>query len=318
MQSLIHINGGYTMIKFNSRKLSNEDAYSKVTKKITDSLEKGVIPWKQPWSNAGLLPMNISSQKTYKGSNILLGFVNCSTPFWGTFKQIKDLGGYVKKGEESNIITYAETRYKHKKTGKYLPKGKYPKSKVSEKYEIIPIIKYYNVFNLDQTDGIPEDKIPEIVKKHFDPIEKAEQFLKSANIPEIKESKNLDLSCGRVRAFYLRNKDYIQVPTKDLYNLPEDYYSTVFHEMIHATGAPCRLKREIDGKFGDEKYSKEELIAEIGSAYLCGICGIGQATIENTTGYIQGWLKKLNDDNKLIIQAASKAQEAVEYILDGF
>ncbi len=305
------------MKKFKSSKLKNDDVYAKVTKKITDTLEKGIIPWKQPWKNAGLLPKNILSQKNYNGSNIMLGFLPYSTPFWGTFKQVKDLGGYVKKGEESNIITYKYIRYKNNESGKYLPKGEKPQLEDSLEYDLIPILNYYNVFNIEQTEGIPTANIPEIVKEHFDPIEKAEKYLKSFNIPEIKESKNIDLFSGRVKAFYNKREDYIQVPTKDLFESPEEYYNVVFHEMIHSTGAPERLDRELGDKSNDEKHSKEELIAEIGSSYLCGLCGIFQATSENSTGYIQGWLNQLNDNKRLIVQAAAKAQEAVEYILNG-
>lgn len=304
---------------YTKKMLTNDDVYAKITDRIINMLEAGEIPWRKPWSNAGVLPMNLISKKQYRGGNcFLLAFSSYTSPFWATFNQIKKLGGYVKKDEKATCIVYGETFYKNKMTGKYLPKGKIPSLSEIGDYDEIPVLKMYSLFNLEQTEGIAADKIPKIDQPSFDPIDKAEQMLSNnSNIAPIQYSKIIDPSKGRIRAFYRPSEDFIQLPTRDLFDAPEEFYCTAFHEMVHSTGHPNRLNREMQGVFGDEEYGKEELIAEFGAAYLCALCGIEQPTLENSAAYIQNWLQALKNDKKLILQAGAKAQQAANYISTG-
>jgi len=275
-----------------------KDIYEMITNKIIKSLEKGVIPWHKPWSSSYLLPENFLTKKKYNGINILLlwdsGF-NCK--YWLGFKQIENLGGKVKKGEKGTFIVYYSTFMKKEEID----------GVITEKN--IPYIKYHYVWNLEQTEGIKYEK-KEIKKIDFIPIEKAEKILlKMKNKPGIMHKGN--------RAYYNYNNDFICLPAKETFKSTDSYYSVLFHELTHSTMAIKRLNRESarDNHFGNVEYSKEELLAEIGSCFLCSESAI-KKTFDNSISYISNWLEALKKDKKMILYAASGASKAVNYILD--
>lgn len=266
------------------------DVYEMVTNRIIEELEKGVIPWRMPWVNASAV--NWLTQKPYRGINSML----LAPGEYATFKQISEAGGKVKKGEQGHIVVF----WKWLET----------KNEETEEIESIPFLKYYKVFNvLTQAEGIETKR--NVSTFEHDPIEGAEAIYKNfMNAPTY--------SFNSGKATYTPSMDHINVPPmKDFPNVHE-YYSTLFHEMVHSTGSKNRLARPGVTRsvvaFGDEVYSKEELIAEVGAAMLCSVAGIDNHTIENSASYLQSWLRALKEDKKLIVQASAQAQKAADYI----
>lgn len=278
----------------------SKKVYEIVTEKIIKGIKEGKLTWNRTWTG-GKLPKNFKTKKRYKGINILLlMFEGFSCPYWLTFKQVNELGGKVKKGARSSIIVY--WKILEKDNGR---KDKHGKTKLDK----IPFLRYYRVFNLEQTEGIEWEQDTPL--KEFTPIEQAEAIIKGyESIPEVKHIKQ--------KAYYSHQLDYINMPKKETFNTEQNYYSTLFHELVHSTGHETRLKR--DGViectfFGSTLYSQEELVAEIGASFLCALTGIQDKTFKNSIAYIQGWLEKLENNPKLILWASARAQKAVDYIL---
>ncbi|QDT37680.1 ArdC family protein [Stratiformator vulcanicus] len=276
------------------------DVYQLITDRIIELLEQGTVPWHKPWRSAEHAPQNLISRKAYRGINaFLLGCLGYESPYWLTFKQAKQLGGVVRKGEKSVPVVF----------WKWLEK----RDPQTDEIERLPLLKYYRVFHVTQCD-LPGAKVPvveEPEEAEFEPILACEQVVENMpNAPKIE--------IGGGRACYAPKADVIKMPKCEVFETAEDYYATLFHELTHATGHTTRLDR--DGvrelsPFGSASYSKEELVAEVGAAFLCGHCGIDTATIENTAAYVDGWLKKLRGDKKLVVQAAAQAQKAADYVL---
>jgi antirestriction protein ArdC len=273
----------------------SEKVYQLITDRIIKTLEAGTIPWRKPWSGSSG-SMNLISKKEYRGVNRFL--TDCapfSSKYWLTFKQAKQLGGQVKKGSKSTPVIYWNMIKKQdSKTGKE---------------KTIPFLRYYNVFNVEQTTvEAPEESGPTI---DFQPIEKAESIVQGyKDSPEIEFKEQA--------AFYRPANDSINMPKPETFTSPEEYYSTLFHEMTHSTGHESRLKREGITNlnfFGSHSYSKEELVAEMGAAFLCSECKIEQKILDNSAAYIQSWLRKLRNDNKLLISASGQAEKAAKHIL---
>lgn len=275
------------------------NTYQLITDEIIKKLEQGKIPWKRSFNGVELPPRNFKSKKMYKGINLLmLGMSGYKSPYWLTFNQAKDMGGQVTKGSKATRILFAKMmNYKDK----------------DDKDQMRPIYKYSSVFNLDVIDGIdcPVSNLEPEQQREVQYIENCEAVLsvmKEKNkIPPIKYH---DL----FRAYYSPGEDIIRTCEIQDYISDEEYYSTLFHEIIHSTGHNSRLKRDMTGGKQSKAYAKEELIAEIGSCFICGMTGIKTAIIDNATAYIQSWLGALKDDPTLIVQAASRAQKAVEYL----
>lgn len=276
------------------------DIYEMVTNLIVDRLEAGVVPWQMPWkSNAGM-PRNLVTKKPYRGFNFwyLLSF-GFERPYFLTFNQVKELGGTVKKGAKSFQIVFW-------KMLDHLD--------ADQKLKKVPMLRYYRVFHIDQVEGIPENKLPDCSDHdhEFDPIAACDRLVENwTNVPVIET--------GKCHACYYPFADKVEMPSPRNFFQDEHYYSVLFHELVHSTGHRKRLDRHSrfpDHKFGSRDYSQEELVAEMGAAYLCGLCGIENSTIDNSAAYIQSWLKVLKSDNKFILQAASYAQRAVNYILE--
>jgi antirestriction protein ArdC len=282
------------------------NVYSMVNQRIMELLENGTIPWRKPWNVKAGMPKNLVSKREYHGVNaFLLGCQQYGSPWWLTFKQAVEKGGHVKKGSKSSLVVF----------WKWIDrKGAVDSEDVDASDSDtgkIPMLRYYNVFNLDQCEGIPEPPTQEI-HNIFTPIERAEQIVAGMPLrPEILHGGN--------KAAYSPTFDRIKMPQKHNFNTPEEYYCTLFHELSHSTGSEKRLARkslmEVTG-FGSHEYSKEELVAEMSSAFLCAMSGIEQKTIENSASYIASWLKALKDDKKMLVMAAAQGQKAADYILN--
>ncbi len=278
------------------------DVYQIITDRIVQQLENGVVPWHKPWkAGAHGWPKNLVSKREYRGVNVfLLSCTDYELPYWVSYKQSKQLGGHVSKGEKSTLVVFWKWYDRED-----LESGKAVK---------IPVLRYYNVFNVAQCDGL-ESKLPPVddePSEPFKPIDACERI-----VSEMPQAPSLNH--GMIGAFYRHSDDSVNMPPCDRFEKPQAYYSTLFHELTHATGHEKRLKRPgivEPSRFGSGTYSKEELVAEMGAAFLCGHAGIDNATIDSSASYIDGWLKRLKDDKRLVVHAAANAQKAADFILD--
>lgn len=276
-----------------------KDVYEMVTDRIIEQLEQGVIPWQKPWGGVIDGAYNRISKKPYSLLNQML--LQHSGEY-ATFKQWSELGGHIRKGEKSEIVVFWKLQpYEDENAdGEKIIKQ-------------IPLLRYYNVFHVSQVDGV-EPK--ELDLNEFEPIEEAERIKTEYMTQE--HLKILEKLTDK--AFYSPAFDYIQVPCKEQYQNVEEFYSTLFHEMVHSTGHKTRLDRletGVNTHFGTESYSKEELVAEIGSASIMNLLGIEtKKSFRNSSAYIQNWLQVLRGDKKFIISASSKAEKAVKYIMN--
>lgn len=294
--------------------------YQIITDKIIEQLEAGRIPWERPWNAPELKPRNGKTGRPYSGINlILLGSAGFASPLWFTYEQAKKCGGNVKKGESSSQVTYWNVYYTDKETGDKLSKSKAKKWKrdpaKKERVKTNFVLRYYKVFNLEQCEGLDPDKIEtveEIDREEIEPVDAAQAIVDGyPNAPTFRTQGD--------RAYYNPAKDLINMPPSGAFKSAEHYHKVQFHEMIHSTGHASRLGRLEEAgpaPFGSKVYSKEELTAEMGAAFLAAEAGISESTIENSAAYIQGWLKKLNDDPKMVVYAAARADKAAAYILD--
>ena len=283
------------------------DSYQIITDAIIARLEEGKIPWQKPWSgvNSPDSPRNLLSKKPYSGMNhFILASSGYDSPYWCTYKQAKQKGGCVRKGEKATPVIYWNMIQVD--SHKVDAKGKKVK-------KTIPLLKHYFIFNVDQCDDVKVPTTEETVEEigEFNPIERAEEIVAGyETCPRLQSTSQ--------RAYYSPSSDYINMPQKESFKGEEEYYATLFHEMGHSTGHGTRLNREgvvnFD-HFGSHQYSKEELVAEFTSCYLCGESNILPNIQDNSVAYIQSWSKALKDDKKLIIGACSKATRAADYIL---
>lgn len=280
--------------------MSNIAVYERVTDRIISLLESGVIPWHMPWICGKAI--NYVTRKPYRGVNTWL---LSKEGEYLTFNQIQNLGGRIKKGSKAYTVVYS------KRVTKYVSGAEEVTDESSEGKTVKRyfLLRYYTVFHLDDVEGIPT----KLEQYDHNPIEEAEKIMQGY------KTKPLIVNDNPGEAFYSPSKDFINMPPMDGFPTLEEYYSVLYHESIHSTGHASRLGRFVGGAaaaaFGSEKYSKEELIAEMGSAMLCGVAGIDNLTIKNSAAYIQSWLKVLKDDKKFVVQAASAAQKAADYIL---
>ena len=281
----------------------NNKTYDIINNKILELLEGGIIPWVKGWNSSTSMPKNLVSKKEYKGVNVFLLACNeFSSPWYLTYNQCATLGGHVLKGSKSTPVIF----------WKMFDKSTKDQDEDTTSNGKSFILKYYSVFNLEQTEGITAIPPTTEVINPFSPIEQAEQIIEGMPLkPEIKY--------GGGRAYYSPSLDYCQIPSKTAFNSPEEYYSTMFHELAHSSGHANRLGRKTilePSYFGSHEYSKEELVAECCSAFISGHCGIEHKTLENSAAYIQGWLKALKNDKTLLVHAASQGQKAADYILN--
>jgi antirestriction protein ArdC len=269
----------------------NKDIYQTITDQIIAALEQGAAPWVRPWSTAGL-PRNAVSGREYSGINtILLAMSPYGSPLWLTYKQAKAAGGQVRKGERGTGIVLFKPFNLTDVNNPIAPE------------KSIPLLRSFTVFNVQQIDNLPE-KFILVNKPQLDSFaynEEAEMYLGKANIEH-----------GKNKACFIPSADVIYMPSKFDFKSESDYYATGLHELTHWTGHKSRLARDFSGRFGDGAYAFEELIAELGAAFLCGHCGIdGQLQHAN---YIQSWLKVLKSDKRAIFKAAAAARKASEFV----
>jgi len=297
------------------------DARQETVDQIIAALEAGVVPWHKDWHNVeGDMPTSLSTYKQYGGTNVLVLWLTAlskgyTSKWWGTYRQIKERGGQVRFGEKGVTINRTITGafqvkddngnvVTNEETGEAETKG-------------YRTLRQFTVFNQEQADWAEDAKLPQVdaPAEDVDPIEAAEALVTDylASGPSLGWSGN--------QAFYRPAADHVQMPARNQFETPAGLYSTLYHELTHSTGHESRearegIKKGTFGAFGDAVYSFEELVAEIGSAFLCGHAGIPQeAHLDNSAAYIGHWLKALKEDKGLIFEAANLAGKAVDRIL---
>ncbi len=285
-------------------------SYDVVTERIISLIEKGACPWRMPWSQSGLVAQaNANSKACYRGINQILTMMtsySCGYEYnmWLTYKQAKELGGQVRKGEKGCPIV----RF-----------GKFEVEQDDVKKELA-FLRHFTVFNLAQIDDLPEElyesaKVSREERTEFERIEKCEEIVSGwSEGPEIIHGGN--------RACYSPNQDIVKMPPQAAFDTDEAYYATLFHELGHATGHVDRLARKAFRDknfkgFGSYEYGAEELVAEFTSAFVCSAAGIDNDDLSNqTAGYLDNWVKAIKADPKLLVVAAGQAQKAADMILD--
>ena len=284
------------------------DVYTRVTNKILADLEQGVRPWAKPWSGehaAGRItrPLRGNGQP-YRGVNILLLWASAlaqgfACPVWMTYKQAQELGANVRKGERGSLVVYANTFTKteaNEQTGE-------------DEEKQIPFMKGYTVFNVEQIEGLPAhftatpEPAPETIEQRD---ERIERFFRNTGAT---------IRHGGNRAFFNITADFVQMPPFPAFVDAASYYATLGHEMTHWTRHPSRLDRDLGRKkWGDEGYAREELVAELGSAFLCADLGITPEVRDDHAAYIGSWLEALKDDKRFIFSAVAHAQRALDWL----
>jgi antirestriction protein ArdC len=283
-----------------------KDVYSRVTDRIIADLEQGVRPWVKPWNAehlAGRITRPLRHNGTpYRGINVVMLWMAAvaqgyACPIWMTFRQAKELGGFVRKGETGALVVYANT---------FTTTETDEDGEESERE--IPYLKGYTVFNCEQIEGLPAHYFAraEASARPLERIAEAEDFFAHTGA---------DIRHGGDRAYYAIQPDYIQMPPAETFRDAESYAATLAHELTHWTRHPTRLDRDLGRKrWGDEGYAREELVAEIGAAFLCADLGITPEVREDHAAYLASWLEVLKDDKRAVFQAAALAQKAVDYL----
>ena len=280
----------------------SKNVYEMVTERIIEELEKGRIPWQRPWTGVRSGAYNRISKKPYSLLNqMLLG----KSGEWASFKQWTELGGHIRKGEKSSFVTF----WKVQEIEEIKEDG-------TKEIKQIPLLRYYNVFHISQVEGV--EPLDMETLNTTEPIETAEKIFKDY---VTREGIRVEQTASN-EAYYSPTFDLIHLPLIEQFTRAEEYYSTAFHEATHSTMKENRCNRQEDRKgklvaFGSEEYSKEELVAEIGSANILNLLGIEtDHSFQNSTAYIQSWIKALRNDVKMIVSASSKAEKATKYILN--
>ena len=289
--------------------------YEIVTNKIITFIENSVSPWRKTWSSYGPA-RNYVSGRLYTGINyILMNNTGYHIPYFMTLNQVKELGGKIKKGANANMVIYYKVYYKDSNDKTLIPEVAKTRYQKGEDIRILRFIKYFNVFNLDDIEGIDFDlnKFPEIKLADNEKISRCEEIIK--NMPNPPKLKQIEAN----RAFYSPYQDLINMPSIRQFESSEHYYATYFHEIAHASGHSSRLARkevmDFSG-FGTKPYSHEELLAEMSASFLLSYCQIDyDSLLKNNASYLSGCLKVLKEDSKFIFKVAANAQIVVDYIL---
>lgn len=286
------------------------NVYQMVTDRIVAQLQQGNIPWRKPWTGASVDnggAINFVSRRPYSLINqLVLG----RPGEYLTWKQIEELGGKVRKGAKAGMVVFFKSLVIEDKENIDPETGK-------AKTKTVPYLQYYNVFHLDDVEGIDTKIVPGEAPE-VEPIEAAEKVIADY----LRREGHLRFQNDRPsnRAYYSPSLDEVVVPMLSQYEIREEYYSTTFHELTHSTlkASRCdRVAENANAHFGNEVYSREELVAEIGSAMLCNRVGIEvEKAFRNSVAYIKGWLRALKDDPKMIVWAASRAEKAARFIIN--
>lgn len=282
------------------------DHYTRITSTIVADLELGVRPWLKPWNAehaAGRINRPLRSNgQAYKGINVLTLWESAisqhfTAPIWMTFKQAKELGADIRKGSRGTPVVYADsfTKTETAENGQETQRGIY-------------FLKSYSVFNVEQIDGLP----PHYYAPVAAPLDTSTRIVQA---DRFFEQTRADIRHGGDRAFYAPTSDFVQMPPYIAFRDAESYYATLAHEVTHWTRHPSRLDRSFgQDRFGDEGYAREELVAEIGAAFLCCDLGITPEPREDHASYVDHWLKVLKSDKRAIFRAAAHAQRAVDFL----
>lgn len=284
------------------------DIRQSITDKIIAMLEKGGNEARTRWTKAAQrgFPRNGKTGDAYQGVNVLILWDEAiergyTSNVWMTYKQAADIGAQVRKGEKSVMCAYFEM-VKSKGSDATQAEGE------ESKGGFFPMCKPFWLFNVAQMDGLPESfAVPVETASEFNPIEEAEKLLMASGAA---------INHGFDGAFYAPSKDQICLPARERFTNPENYYATALHELTHWTGHESRLNRQFGKRFGDDAYAFEELVAELGAAFVVGHVGFVDATIENHAAYVESWLKVLKNDKTAIFTASKQAGLAYDFILE--
>jgi len=288
-------------------KTEKKDVYQRVTDRIVSELEQGVRPWHKPWNAehaAGRItrPLRFNGVP-YQGINVIMLWSEAmakgyAAPIWMTFRQAQELGGHVRKDEKGSLVVYADR----------IRKTEIDEDTGEEAARDIPFMKGYTAFNIEQIEGLPAHFYSP-AEERLDPvqrIDRAESFFAQVGA---------DIRHGGNQAYYTVTHDYVQMPPFETFRDAESYYATLAHECTHWTRHPSRLERDFGRKrFGDEGYAMEELVAELGSAFLSADLDLTPETRDDHAAYIASWLKVLKNDKRAIFTAASHAQRAADFL----
>ncbi|MEN5144558.1 ArdC family protein [Brevundimonas diminuta] len=279
--------------------------YDEVTAKIIAELEAGTFPWVRPWGRAGAgppgLPRNAATGRRYSGVNVLLlwgaGFSEgYASQNWLTFRQALGAGGSVRKGERGTTVVYAD---------RFTPEAEKERAcETGEDARVVPFLKRFTVFNLDQCEGLDRLAPEPAPLPEREIVPRAEALISASGA---------DVRIGGERAYYHPGEDYIRIPPQPAFFDQINYYRTALHELTHWTGHPTRLRRDQSGGFGTPAYAREDLAAELGSAFLCAALGV--APTVRHADYLASWLTVLRSDNRAIFRAAGQASKAADYLL---
>lgn len=273
----------------------SKKVYEIITERIQEQLKNGVIPWRRPWVTTP--PVNWATGRPYNGVNVFI----LGEGEFATFRQIQQAGGKVKKGAKAYPVVFWKFVEVEKST---------TDAAGHEKIEVVkvPFLRYYSVFKIsEQTEGLE--------LRHTKPPRQGQENVIPRCEAVIDNYKDRPIIQAGEEAAYRPNSDVITIPERNRFYTAEGYYSTLFHELIHSTGHPTRLNRDLSTRHNSAQYSREELVASLGAAFLCSVAGIINASlIENEAAYINGWLSFLRDDSKAFVWAAGRAQKAADYI----
>lgn len=279
--------------------------YAEVTGRVIAELEQGRLPWVQPWDSAACectMPANAATGRRYSGINVLIlwGAVVAGgyrSQGWLTFRQSLGLGGHVRRGEKGTVVCYAD---------RFTPRAEEERARDEEREaRQIAFLKRFTLFNIDQCEGLPEEltRAPELAAER-ETVPHAEALIRASGA---------DFRVGGSEAFYSPSADFVQVPPQQAFREQINFYRTALHELGHWTGHGSRLDRDLSGPFGSAAYAREELIAEMASAFVCASLAI-QPTVRHAD-YVGSWLAVLREDEKAIFRAASLAGKAADYLL---
>lgn len=285
--------------------MANEQVYQMVTDRMLQLIDSGVIPWRMPWMRRGGKCRDgmAYSRGTGKPYSLLNQLLLGKAGEWLTFKQAQDAGGKVRKGEKARFVVFWKFLEKEEE-------GKNGEKQIKQ----IPLLRYFNVFHIDQCEGVTarvfKDGASNVMFEH-DPIVEAEAVMQ-----KYVQREGITFKVGGDRAYYSPMADLIAVPARDQFPDVVEYYSAAFHEATHSTGHSSRLNRLTGvASMGSGEYSREELTAEMGSAFLCGALGINtEASDMNSAAYLQNWGNAIRADHKAFVTAAGKAEKAVQMI----
>jgi antirestriction protein ArdC len=279
--------------------------YAEVTARVIGELEQGRLPWVQPWASAACgctMPQNGLTKRSYSGINVLILWSavihgGYSSQRWVTFRQALQLGGHVRKGKKGTVVCYAD---------RFTPKGEQERARDEDRdVRQIAFLKRFTVFNVDQCEGLPDEltRVPELPHER-DTIPHAEALIAATGA---------DFRIGGGSAFYSPDADFVQVPPQQAFAKQINFYRTALHELGHWTSHESRLARDFSGRFGSSAYAREELVAEMASAFTCASLSI-RPTVRHAD-YIGAWLEVLREDERAIFRAASLASKAADYLL---